>query len=268
MKEVRDIKLDLLFGNDNEIINLFNEITDGIEIVNTNVYNEDGLEFIYHKDGEWIFFQDVKNGKFWCSNARYWTLFTSKFDLSYEEIQSITKFLVEEALKREVSTPKNAVYSKRKKVVQEVLKKELSTPTYANPYSDGTVNVDLEEALKREVTPIGNFYIEPNLVQEVLKKEVSTPHVHWLKTQLTVEEALKKEVNTPQSLKGFVASMVDEALKRDMTTPIDYRPRGGISVEVLKRELSTKSITYVYKKTHIEEALIDLKQELIEKGLL
>lgn len=43
MKELRDIKLDLLFGNDNEIINLFNEITDGIEIVNTNVYNEDGL---------------------------------------------------------------------------------------------------------------------------------------------------------------------------------------------------------------------------------
>lgn len=121
MKELRDIKIDLLMGNQNPIVDLFNKITTGVEIVNTNVYNEDGLEFIYHKDGEWIFYQDVKNEKFWCSNARYWQLFINKFDLIYEEIQSITKFLVEEALKREVSTPKNAVYSKSKKV-DEALK--------------------------------------------------------------------------------------------------------------------------------------------------
>ena len=60
MKEIRDIKIDLLMGNKNPIIDLFCNITSGIEIINCNVYNEEGLEFIYHKDGQWIFFQDVK----------------------------------------------------------------------------------------------------------------------------------------------------------------------------------------------------------------
>ena len=124
MKELRDIKLDLLMGNQNPIVDLFNEITSGIKIINCNVYNEDGLEFIYHKDGEWIFYQDSKNEKFWCSNARYWTLFRSKFDLSYEEIQSITKYLVEEALKRELTTPSESIINSLFSV-EEALKKEL-----------------------------------------------------------------------------------------------------------------------------------------------
>ena len=171
MKEVRDIKIDLVIGNQNPIIELFREITSGIEIINCNVYNEDGLEFIYHKDGQWIFFQDVKNGKFWCSNARYWTLFTSKFDLSYEEIQNITKFLVEEALKKEVSTS-TILASDTSDTVEEALKKEIGTPKNA-VYSK---RKKVDDALKQELgTPIGNFYIEPNLVQEVLKKELSKP---------------------------------------------------------------------------------------------
>ena len=211
MKEVRDIKLDLLFGNDNEIINLFNEITYGIEIVNTNVYNEDGLEFIYHKDGEWIFYQDVKNGKFWCSNARYWTLFTNKFDLSYEEIQNITKFLVEEALKREVNTPVKLSYDRPGKV---------------------------EEALKREVTPIGNFYIEPNLVQEVLKKEVNTPNRGKWEGEWEVQEALKREVSTPTYADGTVNVDLEETLKRELGTPfkMKYTPNQLVE-EALEKEI-------------------------------
>ena len=175
-------------GNQNPIIDLFCEIASGIEIVNCNVYNEEGLEFIYHKDGKWIFFQDVKNGKFWCSNARYWTLFTSKFDLSYEEIQAITKYLVEEALKNEVSTPQYNLPS-NSLMVDEALKKEVSTPHVHWLKTQLTVEEALKEklrpnncdyrhenkvqdALKQELgTPIGNFYIEPNLVQE----ELSTP---------------------------------------------------------------------------------------------
>ena len=167
MKEVRDIKLDLLFGNDNEIINLFNKITDGIEIVNTNVYNEDGLEFIYHKDGKWIFFQDAKNGKFWCSNARYWQLFINKFDLIYEEIQSITKFLVEEALKREVNTSIDEKYFMSNEI-EEALKREMNTPKNA-VYSKSK---KVDEALKQELgTPIGMDSAKTFLVAEKLKQE-------------------------------------------------------------------------------------------------
>ena len=151
MKEVRNIKLDLLMGNQNPIVDLFNKITDGIKIINTNVYNNDGLEFIYfvensQKEDEWIFYQDVKNEEFWCNNGRYWSLFTDTFDLEYEEIQSITKFLVEEALKREVGTPSTSEFNPFD-VVEEALEREVGTPySCVDDFSN-----EVEEALKREV---------------------------------------------------------------------------------------------------------------------
>ena len=129
MKEVRDIKIDLLMGGQNPVIELFCEITSGIEIINCNVYNEDVLEFIYHKDGQWIFYQDCKNEKFWTHYYNYWELFESNFHLKYEEIQAITKVLVEDALKREVSTPRNILFQQAQKV-EDALKREMSTAKY------------------------------------------------------------------------------------------------------------------------------------------
>ena len=174
MKEVRNIKLDLLMGNQNPIVDLFNKITDGIKIINTNVYNNDGLEFIYfvensQKEDEWIFYQDVKNEEFWCNNGRYWSLFESNFDLEYEEIQSITKFLVEEALKREVGTP-SGEYLLGINRVEEALKREVSTPI--------TFELDCVQ-----------------VVEEALKREVSTPVAAVIGSFIKVEEALKREVN-------------------------------------------------------------------------
>jgi hypothetical protein len=127
MKEVRDIKIDLVMGNKNPIVDLFREITDGLSIINCDVYNEEGLEFIYHKDGEWIFYQDSKNEKFWVHYYKYWSIFESNFGLKYEEIQAITKYLVEEALKREVSKPK-VLHQSKNLLVEEALKREVGTP--------------------------------------------------------------------------------------------------------------------------------------------
>lgn len=110
-------------GNQNPIIDLFCEITSGIEIINCNVYNEEGLEFIYHKDGQWIFYQDSKNEKFWVHHYKFWALFESKFHLKYEEIQAITKVLVEEALKREVTTP-TKYHIEWRTPVEEALKRD------------------------------------------------------------------------------------------------------------------------------------------------
>ena len=170
MKEVRDIKIDLLMGNQNPVIDLFCEITSGIEIINCNVYNEDGLEFIYHKDGQWIFYQDCKNEKFWTNYYKYWTLFESNFSLEYLEIQAITKVLVEEALKREVSTP-YLVKRFHLRVVEEVLKREVSTPIILSETPKSMV----EEALKREVSPpttsTATWYSK---VEEAIKKEMCT----------------------------------------------------------------------------------------------
>ena len=146
MKEIRDIKIDLLMGNQNLILDLFCKITSGIEIINCNVYNSDESELIYHKDGQWIFYQDCKKEKFWAHYKRYWEILKSEFSLKYEEIQAITKYLVEEALKREVATP--FTFTKIElAVVEEALKREVPTPRNAGT----TYFSQVEEALKREL---------------------------------------------------------------------------------------------------------------------
>ena len=193
MKELRDIKIDLLIGNQNPIIDLFNKITDGINIINCTVYNEDGLEFIYHKDGQWIFYQDCKNENFWTHYYKYWELFESNFHLKYEEIQAITKVLVENALKREVSTPSvfnPRLYSK----VENALKREVSTPCHFNIGRD----LKVEETLKREVgTPDPTKFQYYYKVEETLKREVGTPVIPGSHTEFLVEEALKREISPP-----------------------------------------------------------------------
>jgi hypothetical protein len=149
MKEIRDIKIDLVMGNKNPIIDMFCEITNGLEIINCNVYNEEGMEFIYYnREGEWIFYQDCKNEKFWAHYKRYWVLLESYFDLEYREIQAITKLLVEEALKREVSTPYTNDILLNLVPVEEALKREVDTPRYGGNGLAFTV----EEVLKRELS--------------------------------------------------------------------------------------------------------------------
>jgi len=192
MKEVRDIKIDLLMGNKNPIVDLFNEITKELQIINCEVYNEDGLEFIYfNKEKEWIFYQDCKNGEFWCNYTRYWSLFESNFSLKYEEIQAITKYLVEEALKREVDTPKECV-NRIVNMVEEALKREVDTTCFRIKRSDSTV----EEALKREVgTPWLKRTDEKGRVEEALKREVGEPNTANRRMVFEVEDALKKTLD-------------------------------------------------------------------------
>ena len=135
-------------GNQNPIVDLFREITDGLNIIKCDVYNNDGSEFIYYnREVKWIFYQDVKNEEFWCDYNRYWEIFKSEFNLKYEEIGAITKLLVEEALKREVTTPANASFNEPGPV-EEALKRELST----SELHFQTQNLEVEEALMREVT--------------------------------------------------------------------------------------------------------------------
>ena len=188
MKEIRDIKIDLLMGNKNPIVDLFNDITKDLQIINCNVYNEDGLEFIYYnKENEWIFYQDAKNGKFWCDYNRYWSFFREKLNLEYKEIQAITKFLVEEALKREVDTPDSGGYWKEP-LVEEALKREVDTP----------------EVVASQL---------PFLVEEALKREVDTPFVKTFNRRVKVEEALKREVVTPEVISIGEGYRVEDALK-------------------------------------------------------
>lgn len=168
MKELRDIKLDLLMGNQNPIVDLFNQITKDIKIINTNVYNEEGLEFIYYQPStnEWIFYQDAKNGEFWCNFSTYWSFFECKLGLEYLEIQAITKYLVEEALKREVTTPFSILHFSYLRV-EEALKREVTTPK--NTLRIHSRKVD--DALKQELgTPEKMTAMVGGLVERIIKK--------------------------------------------------------------------------------------------------
>jgi hypothetical protein len=205
MKEIRDIKIDLLMGVQNPIVDLFNEITAGIRIINCDVYRKDGLEFIYFvptksegKEWEWVFYQDARDGKFWCNYAKYWSIFESNFNLKYQEVQDLTKFLVEEALNREVGTTTILVL-RHFFQVEEALNREVgTTPPIArgNQYQvEGTTSTDgittdwvVEKALK------GNFL--EKRVEEVLKREIGTTIVSGNFLEKRVEEALKREIGS------------------------------------------------------------------------
>ena len=201
MKEIRDIKIDLLMGNHNPIVDLFNEITKDLQIINCEVYNDDGLEFIYfNKDNEWIFYQDAKNDYFWCVYNRYWKIFESEFNFKYEEIQAITKYLVEEALKREVIIPNVDIYSKLN-LVEDALKREVDTPMFVHSTNETWV----EDALKREVAiPCAGLFANVYVVEEALKREVATPLEIKTGTKNKVEEALKREVHTPFKISKYL----------------------------------------------------------------
>ena len=147
MKEIRDIKIDLVMGNKNPIVDLFREITDGLNIIKCDVYNNDGSEFIYYnREVKWIFYQDVKNEEFWCDYNRYWEIFKSEFNLKYEEIAAITKLLVEEALNRELSTSE-LHFQTQNLEVEEALKRKVTTPSLVTKDTLAFV----EEALKRKL---------------------------------------------------------------------------------------------------------------------
>ena len=213
MKEIRDIKIDLVMGNQNPIVDLFREITDGLNIIKCDVYNNDGSEFIYYnREVKWIFYQDVKNEEFWCDYNRYWEIFKSEFNLKYEEIEAITKLLVEEALKRELSTSCSAA-KRFFSEVEEALKRELST----SELHFQTQNLEVEEALKREVaTPMIKraFYLTG--VEDALNRELTTPFPPSKPSELKVEEALNREVARPSASNVRLFYQVEDALKRKL----------------------------------------------------
>ena len=177
---IRDIKIDLLMSNKNPIVDLFNEITNGIKIINTDVYNEDSSELIYYTNQDWIFYQDFKNGDFWCNDVKYWSLFKDKFDLLYEEIQSITKYLIEETLKRELRTPE-AISENFLVKVEEALKRELDT----------TVT---ETLLFNSFSPFRTHLEAEKVIEEVLKRELNAPMESFVQLNEDIEEALKNNL--------------------------------------------------------------------------
>lgn len=126
---IRNIQIDLILGNPNSIIDTFNDIWEGLSVCEIEVYHNDGGELIYYnKNKEWVFFQDNKSEKFWCHYSRYWSIFEDKYGLTYNDVQIVTKLLVENVLNNIVTTP-NQENHMVGSIVREALSKSITTPS-------------------------------------------------------------------------------------------------------------------------------------------
>lgn len=100
---LRRIKIDVITDNTNPIVEWFDKYWDGLLIFKTNI--ADGSIFYYKprkSDDDilpyrTIFYLNSKDDKFFCDNV-YWDEFGKMFNLSYTEVQLVTKFLTENKL--------------------------------------------------------------------------------------------------------------------------------------------------------------------------
>lgn len=70
----------------------------------------------YHRDGQWIFQQDLKNKILWCHYYSFWGIFETEFNMNDKQIQALTKDGVGEALNCKEFTPLNTIYPSAYKV--------------------------------------------------------------------------------------------------------------------------------------------------------
>lgn len=113
---IRHVRIALITGEDNQIVDWFNNLWYQLTIVETPIYHSRGCEVIYYKyEGNkkvCVFYQDNSNDDFWCSYDHYW----NKFPMGdYFDISIITKILVENALQdmgipREIGSPEYSTF--------------------------------------------------------------------------------------------------------------------------------------------------------------
>lgn len=105
---IRQIQIDLITNDTNPIVEWFNNLWNKLDVIKTNVYHINCGEIVYYLNGnrkQYIFYQDDENDRFWCNSDHYWKILINDFNLNYNEIQTVTKLLVENALNKTVATP-------------------------------------------------------------------------------------------------------------------------------------------------------------------
>ena len=127
---IRQLSIDLITDAHNPIIEWFNDLWSKLYVIETDVYHKEGGEFIYYMNNDeklWIFLQDDESNLFWCNYDTYWSILESKFKFNYDDIQYLTKFLVENALNNSVATPHKLAFPSAVRV-ENVLNNSVATP--------------------------------------------------------------------------------------------------------------------------------------------
>ncbi len=109
-------------------------------------YDESPNSIFYMKeDGRYVLEQDIKDINLYIRYENFWSVLFNKYSLEYTDIQILLKFMVEEAFKKELSTP-YFKFSVSNFLVEEAFKKELSTPTQPPRLHE----LAIEEAYKQQ----------------------------------------------------------------------------------------------------------------------
>jgi len=264
MKEIRDIKMDRIMGIENPIDKKFQEIWNGLSILNCDVYNKDGYELIYfNSNREWIFYQDSKNEHFWCNYERYWSIFELLNIGKYEDIQVITKYMVEDALNNSISAPEKTYYIGLK-TVEDALNNSISTPI--DWHSKDITAV--EDALNNSVSaPKGRRGVFCCEVEDALNNSVSTPKCYVGKFEKPVEDALNNSVSTPKCYVGKFEKPVQDALSNSVSTPTVYGGSLHLKVEDTLLEISAPgSVTDKIKNKLGDTLKNNIKKDDANKG--
>lgn len=124
---IRQVQIDLITGMPNPIIHWFNGIWYGLTSVHTNVFHNNGGEFIYYQrnlDGhpKVVFFLDTNNGKLLYEETTFASIMRAQFNLGHIEENKITKKLVEDKLRISNIIPYSSVLSYHREVYDSLRK--------------------------------------------------------------------------------------------------------------------------------------------------
>ncbi len=125
--------------------------------------------FYMSSNGKWILEQDNKNDRLWVRYDIVWEILEEKYLIEYDDIQTLLKYMIEQAFKEKVSTPfldKVTVYLK----VEQAFKEKVSTP---------------------ESTSFDKLY----LVEQAFKHTVSTPDMSREGKNPQIEQSYIKKIN-------------------------------------------------------------------------
>lgn len=100
----RQIKIDLITDTPNAIVSWFEDLCSNIRVIETDIYHIYGGEYIYYTiDKEILFYRNDRLGAFSCSNDLYWNILSSEFNIKYDNIEEITKLLIERIFQFKIS---------------------------------------------------------------------------------------------------------------------------------------------------------------------
>ena len=103
---VRDLKLAIASGIETEEIKSLNKFFDDL-FSDLKIYTDgDNPDLIFMKGDICFMEQDLKNAVLWCRYKDFWRVLEYQYHCTYEEIQGIIQYKVEEAFKMRSLIPK------------------------------------------------------------------------------------------------------------------------------------------------------------------